>query len=66
LPADHVNAGKEVTVEGVVFSDGTVAVHWIGDIGSHSVWRCLADFEAIHGHPEYGTIWEWMGEEVTV
>jgi hypothetical protein len=42
--------------EGAVFSDGSVAVHWLTEIRSHSIWSSLEDFFADHRHPEYGTI----------
>jgi hypothetical protein len=45
--------------QGVVFDDGTVAVRWLTPIGSTSVWKCLEDLLAIHGHPEYGTQIRW-------
>lgn len=56
------NAPDEVQFEGVVFSDGTVAVRWLTEFRSHSVWSSLADLERIHGHPEYGTVIEWLDE----
>jgi hypothetical protein len=54
------NAPDEVQFEGVVFSDGTVAQRWLTPSGSHAVWASLADLERIHGHPEYGTVWNWL------
>ena len=57
------NAPDEVQFEGVVFSDGRVAVRWLTQFRSLSVWDCLEDLEKIHGHPEYGTVWEWLDEE---
>lgn len=66
------NDPDEPQFEGVVFSDGTVAIHWMTAKGSTSVWACLEDMLAIHGHPEYDSelIWhdgdpdepEWVGE----
>lgn len=56
------NAPDEVQFEGVVFSDGTVAVRWLTEFRSHSAWSCLADLERIHGHPEYGTEWRWLDD----
>jgi hypothetical protein len=54
------NAPDEVQFEGVVFSDGTVAVRWLTEFRSHSVWSSMADLERIHGHPEYGTVIKWL------
>jgi hypothetical protein len=60
LPDSHVNAGQRVHVEGIIFSDGAVAVRWVGGISSCSVWASFDDFTTVHGHPEYGTLWEWV------
>jgi hypothetical protein len=47
-------------LEGIVFSDGTVAIRWCTATSSTSIWSTLEDFKKIHGHEEYGTIWEWL------
>lgn len=57
------NAPDDVQFEGVVFSTGRVAVQWLTQFRSVSVWDSLADLEAIHGHPEYGTVWRWLDDE---
>jgi hypothetical protein len=63
------NADSEPQFEGVIWSDGSVALRWLTACRSTSVWANLADCLAIHGHPEYGTeiIWhddappaEWL------
>jgi hypothetical protein len=54
------NPPDEVQFEGVVFSDNSVCVRWLTEFRSHSLWACLADLEKVHGHPEYGSIWEWL------
>lgn len=56
------NAPEEVQFEGVEFSDGTVCVRWMTKYRSSSFWISLSDLQEIHGHPEYGTVWEWMDE----
>jgi hypothetical protein len=56
------NPPDQPQFEGVVFSDGTVAVRWLTEYRSHSIWSSLADLDAIHGHPEYGTVIKWMDE----
>lgn len=56
---DQKNPDHEPQFEGVVFSDGTVAIRWLTKRGSHAVWSSLADMLAIHGHPEYGTLIRW-------
>jgi hypothetical protein len=50
----------EVQFEGVVFSDGTVCVRWRTEFRSHSIWSSWDDLEKVHGHPEYGTVIEWL------
>jgi hypothetical protein len=54
------NAPDAVQYEGVVFSDGTVCVRWVTESRSHSIWENFATFLRIHGHPEYGTVIEWL------
>jgi hypothetical protein len=54
------NAADEVQFEGVVFSDGTVAVRWLTEFSSTSLWASLEDLERVHGHPEYETEWVWL------
>lgn len=67
-PAEYLEKGvanppDQVQYEGIVFTDGTVVVRWLTDYRSHSVWTCWHDFDAVHGHPEYGTRIEWLDEE---
>lgn len=57
------NAANEPQFEGVVFSDGRVAVRWLTAKRSVSVWDCMDDLLAIHGHPEYGSILQWHDEQ---
>lgn len=56
------NAPDEVQFEGVEFSDGTVAVRWMTERRSTSLWTSLEDLMAVHGHPEYGTLVDWLDE----
>ncbi|MGI5125446.1 hypothetical protein ACQEVB_01400 [Pseudonocardia sp. CA-107938] len=46
--------------EGVVFSDGTCVTRWIGDHAGTEVWADFADFDHVHGHPEYGSYYVWF------
>jgi len=67
-PKDYYELGAanppdEVQFEGVVFTDGSCAVRWLTAHRSTSVWADLGSLEAIHGHPEYGTVWEWLDDE---
>ena len=66
-PEGYVEGGFAVAVEkpqfqGVVFDDGTVAIRWFTLNGSTAIWPSLEDLMQIHGHPGYGTRWEWDGE----
>lgn len=54
------NAPDEPQYEGVIFSDGTVAVRWLTKFASHSIWTDYETFYQIHGHPEYGTVIKWL------
>ena len=56
------NAPDEVQFEGCEFSDGRVAVRWLTAKRSVSVWDCMDDLLAIHGHPEYGSVLVWGNE----
>ncbi len=64
-PADYLEKGAankadEPQYEGIVFSDGTVAIRWLTAFRSHSIWTDYETFYKIHGHPEYGTVIEWL------
>ena len=54
------NAPGEIQFEGIVFDDGTCAVRWLTQFRSTSVWASLEDLLAVHGHPEYGTVIDWL------
>ena len=43
-------SGEEEVAEGVQFSDGAVAIRWLGDRPSTVVWNNIEDAEFIHGH----------------
>lgn len=66
-PAEYYDNGTanppdEVQYEGVVFTDGSVALRWRTAFRSTSVWSSYDDFYQVHGHPEYGTRIEWLDE----
>ena len=66
-PAEYLETGAAVPVdqpqfEGVLFSDGTVCLRWMTMNGSFACWPSLDDVLAIHGHPEYGTVIEWLDD----
>lgn len=64
IPGTHddnqANPPNEPQFEGVVFSDGRVAVRWLTAKRSVSVWDSMEDMLAIHGHPEYGSELVWQ------
>lgn len=43
-------SGTGVVVEGVEFSDGSVAIRWLGERPSTVMWENVTDAIAIHGH----------------
>lgn len=53
--ANQKNAPDEPQFEGVIFTDGSVAIRWRTAIHSTSVWASMDDMLKIHGHPEYGS-----------
>lgn len=52
-------SGTGAVVEGVVFSDGTVVVHWLTKLSSISVYKSIEECIAIHGH-DGGTSLSWV------
>lgn len=60
---EHKNADDEPQYEGVIFTDGTVALRWLTPLASTSVWGSLREALGVHGHPEYGTVIEWHDGE---
>ena len=59
------NKPDEPTLEGVLFSDGKVAVRWLTARRSTVVWDSFGDFWDIHVgiHPDYGTEFVWHDAE---
>ena len=65
VPAHYItggygNAPDEAQFEGVQFTDGTVAVRWLTQYRSTSIWPSFAEFQAVHGHAEYETRIDWL------
>ncbi len=58
------NPPEEPQYEGVVFSDGTVAIRWLTEFRSHSIWADYDTFYKIHGHDDYGTIIKWLDTKI--
>lgn len=61
--AETYNGPGEPQFEGVVFTDGTVAIRWLTTYRSVSVWTRLEDMMEVHGHPEYGSELVWHDAE---
>jgi hypothetical protein len=66
VPTHYVEGGygnqpDEPQFEGVEFDDGTVAVRWLTQYRSTSLWPNFTEFEAVHGHADYETRIEWLG-----
>ena len=57
--ANQKNQPDFVQFEGVVFSDGRVAIRWMTAKQSTSCWDSMEDMLDIHGHPEYGSELVW-------
>ncbi len=53
------NAPDEAQFEGVVFTDGTCVLRWLTVGHSTSVFDSFESMLNIHGHPEYGTRFEF-------
>jgi hypothetical protein len=43
-------SGVGVVAEGVQYTDGSVALRWLGDHPATAVWPSLAEVLAVHGH----------------
>lgn len=43
-------SGCGVVAEGIVFSDGKVALEWFGEHSSTNLYSSLEDVQFIHGH----------------
>jgi len=54
------NDETEPQYEGVIFSDGTVALRWLTPLRSTSIWPDIATALGVHGHPEYDTNIIWF------
>jgi hypothetical protein len=52
-------SGTGYVTEGVVFTDGTVAMRWLTSISSHCYYNSIEDVIAIHGH-DGATVVEYL------
>lgn len=62
-------SGIGYVAEGVVFTDGTVALRWTCDLKSTAIYDSMDDLEKIHGHEgttfEYTDTPEWRPRYAT-
>lgn len=43
-------SGEGIVAEGVIFSNGKLALHWFGDHQSIVIWDSVEDAMVVHGH----------------
>lgn len=61
---DHSGvSGTGIVAEGVLFSTGRVALHWISNHPSTAAWDNVEQMLAIHGHGG-DTVLRWLDEAV--
>lgn len=60
---NQVNPADEPQFQGIEFDNGKVAICWLTNMSSISVWDSMDDMLAVHGHPEYGSELEWIATE---
>lgn len=46
----HMNSGTGLVCEGVQFTDGSIAMRWLSDTPSTSIYSSIDDVESLHGH----------------
>lgn len=55
-------SGTGIIVEGVRFSDGSVALRWLSNLTSWAIYRSMDEVETIHGHGGK-TVVRWLDSE---
>lgn len=62
LPENHPEGAPpdQPQFEGIVFEDGRVAIRWLTPTASTAIYDSLAAVVELHGHPEYGTRFEFF------
>lgn len=60
-------SGTGIVLEGVVFSNNKVVVHWYGNNQSLNIFDSFSEFEKIHilSHPTNGTIIYFSDNTIT-
>lgn len=64
LAGGYANTGDQPQLEGIEFSDGTVAIRWVTELRSTSIWADFATFDKVHGHPEYDSELVWLDTDL--
>ncbi|TAL42467.1 MAG: hypothetical protein EPN91_08790 [Salinibacterium sp.] len=60
---DHTGtSGTGIVAEGVRFSNGKVALHWLSHLGAVNVYDSMDVCEVLHGH-DGNTVVEWKDEK---
>lgn len=54
-------SGTGVVVEGVEFTDGSAAMHWLTKYNSWTFWRDVRELMTVHGH-DGATELIWLDE----
>jgi hypothetical protein len=52
-------SGTGIVAEGVCFSNGKVALHWLSHLGAVNVYDSMEVCEVLHGHGGNTTV-EWL------
>lgn len=58
----HGTSGEGIICEGCQFTNGKVAIQWLGKYKSSVLWDCLEDFISIMDH-DGNTVVEWIDVE---
>lgn len=55
----RMDRDRDCVAQAVLFSDGTVVLHWLGKVASTAVYPSLAAFKAVHVEGHDGTRLRW-------
>jgi hypothetical protein len=54
-----MNPSDKPQYEGVIFSDGSVVLRWLTEVGGSEFFNSIEEALKVHGHPEYETEIIW-------
>ena len=43
-------SGTGIVAEGIIFSDGRIAMRWLTETATTVIFDCIEDVQTIHGH----------------